>query len=55
VFATGYSPEAVDPRFIDIQVFQKPIDRQALESYFMGRAGPAMKELSEGRRTSAAG
>jgi PAS domain S-box-containing protein len=34
VFATGYSSESIDPRFGDISVLQKPIDRQTLEACF---------------------
>ena len=37
VFATGYSPESIDPRFGDISVLQKPIDRQTLEACFTRR------------------
>lgn len=34
VFATGYSLESIDPRFDEISILQKPIDRQALETIF---------------------
>ncbi|MBZ0149149.1 MAG: response regulator [Pseudorhodoplanes sp.] len=37
VFATGYSSESIDPRFGDISVLQKPIDRQMLETCFARR------------------
>jgi PAS domain S-box-containing protein len=37
VFATGYSAESIDPRFGDISVLQKPIDRQTLEACFSRR------------------
>ncbi len=37
VFATGYSSESIDPRFGDVSVLQKPIDRQMLESCFARR------------------
>lgn len=37
VFATGYSSESIDPRFGDISVLQKPIDRQTLEACFSRR------------------
>lgn len=37
VFATGYSAESIDPRFEEISVLQKPIDRQTLEIYFSRR------------------
>ena len=32
VFVTGYSPDSIDPRFIDVPVLQKPIERQALRA-----------------------
>ena len=44
VFATGYSAESIDPRFGEISVLQKPIDRQTLEIYFSRRGVFAMNE-----------
>jgi len=42
VFATGYSSESIDPRFGDISVLQKPIDRQTLEAHFARRGDFSM-------------
>lgn len=44
VFTTGYSAESIDPRFGEVSVLQKPIDRQTLETYFSRRSGFAMSD-----------
>ena len=51
VFATGYSPESIDPRFGDISVLQKPIDRQTLEAYFSRRVVFAIGDPRQPKRT----
>jgi PAS domain S-box-containing protein len=38
VFVTGYRPEAVEPRFKDIAILQKPIDRATLAGLFQAAA-----------------
>jgi hypothetical protein len=35
VFVTGYGVESIDPRFRNIQVLQKPIDRDVLRRLFI--------------------
>jgi hypothetical protein len=32
---TGYDVESVDPRFSDVPIFQKPIERDVLQKVFM--------------------
>jgi CheY-like chemotaxis protein len=34
VFVTGYGAESIDPRFSDVQVLHKPIDRDVLKRLF---------------------
>jgi PAS domain S-box-containing protein len=41
VFVTGYRPEAVDARFKDIAILQKPVDRAILAGLF--QAAPTVK------------
>jgi two-component sensor histidine kinase/DNA-binding response OmpR family regulator len=46
VFVTGYSPEGIDRRFAQVPVLQKPIERQMLQSVFLGagqRLGKALR------------
>jgi PAS domain S-box-containing protein len=48
VFVTGYDSDSIDDRFSDIQVLQKPIERQALQRIFVAGANrPAPVELRE--------
>jgi hypothetical protein len=35
VFVTGYDVDSVDPRFSDIPILQKPIERDVLQKVFM--------------------
>jgi hypothetical protein len=35
VFVTGYDVDSVDPRFGDIPILQKPIERDMLQKVFM--------------------
>ena len=35
VFVTGYDVDSIDPRFSDIPILQKPIDRDVLQKIFM--------------------
>jgi DNA-binding response OmpR family regulator len=35
VFVTGYDVDSIDPRFSDIPILQKPIDRDLLQKIFM--------------------
>jgi PAS domain S-box-containing protein len=37
LFVTGYSAESLDPRFADVLVLQKPVERQTLERVFPRR------------------
>jgi hypothetical protein len=34
-FVTGYGEESLSPRFSDVPVLQKPIDRKALQDLFV--------------------
>ena len=44
VFVTGYGSEAIEPRFADIPVLQKPVDQAALRSVLLA--------AKQGRATS---
>jgi PAS domain S-box-containing protein len=55
VFVTGYAADGIDARFADVQVLQKPIERQMIESVFLlasdtrGRQGnKATHETTQG-------
>lgn len=45
IFVTGYGAEGIDRRFANIPVLQKPIEREALQSIFRPRVGPAIQPL----------
>jgi PAS domain S-box-containing protein len=38
VFVTGYDPDSVDPRFSEVPILQKPIERDMLQKIFMSSA-----------------
>jgi CheY-like chemotaxis protein len=40
VFITGYGAEAISTPFPEIQVFQKPIEREIMRNLFVPRSGP---------------
>jgi len=41
VFVTGYGAESIDRRFANIRVLQKPVERDVLNSIFVGSAHSA--------------
>jgi PAS domain S-box-containing protein len=43
VFVTGYDAENIDPRFADVPVLQKPIEREVLQGLFVSAANGAGK------------
>jgi PAS domain S-box-containing protein len=43
VFVTGYDAENIDPRFADVPVLQKPIEREVLQGLFVSAVNSAGK------------
>ena len=43
VFVTGYGPEAIDTRFANVPVLQKPVDSAALRPCLTGSAGQKLR------------
>jgi PAS domain S-box-containing protein len=53
VFATGYGVESIDPKFKQIAVLQKPIDRSAIEQVFFDKSARGRGPFGGERAVSA--